>query len=329
MEHAPMYRQSASGGIYRRVDTRNEVLTPVGWQLAVFMLGRGGWDSDCAHDGAGRHQPGMARVTTTRGAARSPARRGHMASRRSSHNTKDDLQAVRLEQLVLLDDLQVRVQLDPQTVRTYKQIFQDVPEDQCTCPPITVYLHQGSYVVADGFHRVTAARQAGRTTLPAYVRPATANTLDDAWLSAMETNIRHGMPYTREDKQKIVAWFLDHPRYGKRSTRDIAAMTGHHIPHSTVANIRKRREMQELQQVSKLDNLSFARPPRAEQLRQVERAYSRLTDAVAVILGVADELPDAPQELGTCGRAVRESVARLATVMEQLQDEDEDEAAED
>ena len=84
-----------------------------------------------------------------------------MPTRRSQHNLKDDLMAVRLDQLVLMNDLQVRVQLDPQIVRDYAKIFQEVSEEQCTCPAITVYMHNGSYVVADGFHRVTAARQAG------------------------------------------------------------------------------------------------------------------------------------------------------------------------
>ena len=37
------YRQSASGCIYRRHGTRHDVLTPWGWQLAVFMLGASGW----------------------------------------------------------------------------------------------------------------------------------------------------------------------------------------------------------------------------------------------------------------------------------------------
>ena len=38
------YRQSSSGCIYRQGTTGNEVLTPFGWHLAVFMLGQGGWD---------------------------------------------------------------------------------------------------------------------------------------------------------------------------------------------------------------------------------------------------------------------------------------------
>ena len=37
------YRQSTSGRIYRRSPAGNDVLTPWGWQLAVFMLGASGW----------------------------------------------------------------------------------------------------------------------------------------------------------------------------------------------------------------------------------------------------------------------------------------------
>lgn len=37
------YRQSESGCIYRQGPTINEVLTPFGWQPAVFMLGACGW----------------------------------------------------------------------------------------------------------------------------------------------------------------------------------------------------------------------------------------------------------------------------------------------
>ena len=37
------YRQSESGCIYRQGPTGNQVLTPFGWRLAVFMLGQGGW----------------------------------------------------------------------------------------------------------------------------------------------------------------------------------------------------------------------------------------------------------------------------------------------
>lgn len=224
--------------------------------------------------------------------------------------------AVRLDQLVLTNDLQVRVQLNPQMVREYAQIFRDVPEEQCTCPPITVYMHNASYVVADGFHRVTAAKQAGRTTLNAYIRQGT---MDDAWIDAVTINLKHGMQYTVADRRKIVNWFLDHPRYSKLSTRDIAKMTGNMIPHSTVASIKNSRKLRDLQTLSKLDEESPSVPSVHEQLRQMGRAYIRFKDAAAVIINVAQEMPDAPAALVPCVRAVRDDLARLAALMEELQ----------
>ena len=90
-----------------------------------------------------------------------------MPPRRTQHNTQDNLQVIRLDQLALLDQLQMRVQTDPALVEQYRHIFVEVGEEHCTCPPISVYLHQGSYVVSDGHHRVAAARKAGWTTLRA------------------------------------------------------------------------------------------------------------------------------------------------------------------
>jgi hypothetical protein len=238
-------------------------------------------------------------------------------------NTTDHLQVVRLDDLVLLDALQVRVRIDPHTVSLYRDIFLSVPEDKCTCPPIIVYKHQGTLVVSDGHHRVAAAKLAKRTTLKAYVRPSTAQTLDDAWLSAMRTNIRHGIPYTREDREKIVIWFLEHPAYRDRSSRQIADLTGNLIPHSTVANIRNRHKMKQLEAVSKLDSRSMGGPTRAESVHQMQRAVQRIRSATGEILGVALDL-EAPEELRRYAREMRQAAVQLAAVLAQMTDEGED-----
>src|SRR5262249_38703482 len=144
-------------------------------------------------------------------------------TKRSQLNTQADLLAVRLDQLVLMPDLQVRVRIDPQLVHTYAQIFREVPEEQCTCPPISVYMHNGSYVVADGFHRVTAASARICTTLTVYLRQAT---WEDAWLCGKEQNWPCGLPYPRENKQKIAPLFLNLPRSGTLPWRHNAPPLG-------------------------------------------------------------------------------------------------------
>ena len=243
--------------------------------------------------------------------------------RREPYNTTDDLQVVHLDDLVLLDELQVRVRLDPHTVQTYSDIFRNVPQDKCTCPAIVVYKHQGALVVSDGHHRVAAAKLAKRTTLKAYVRQGS---LDEAWLSAMQTNIRHGMPYTREDKQKIITWFLDNPRYSDRSSRQIAELCGNLVPHTTVQNIRNRQKIKRLEQVSKLNSRSPGGPSRAEQVNQMARAQVRIRDAAALILGAALDMPDAPEAIRQYAREIREAAIRLTAVLAEFtQGLDEDE----
>ena len=42
------YRMSHSGTIYRTSPQGNQVLTPFGWTLCVFLLGQSGWQLLCA-----------------------------------------------------------------------------------------------------------------------------------------------------------------------------------------------------------------------------------------------------------------------------------------
>src|SRR5262249_52561930 len=180
------------------------------------------------------HRPDNRQSTTL------PTRRQQQVpTKRSQLNTQADLLAVRLDQLVLMPDLQVRVRIDPQLVHTYAQIFREVPEEQCTCPPISVYMHNGSYVVADGFHRVTAARQANPPPRSADVRTGRGG---GAWLRGMKQNLPHAMQPPREKKKKPPPWFRHHPRYGNSPARDTPPLRGKITPPPPAPNTRNRRK---------------------------------------------------------------------------------------
>jgi hypothetical protein len=40
-----LYRMSDSGCVYRQSARGNEVLTPWGWTLSVWLLGQSGWET--------------------------------------------------------------------------------------------------------------------------------------------------------------------------------------------------------------------------------------------------------------------------------------------
>jgi len=69
-------------------------------------------------------------------------------------------------------------------------------------PPVDVFrCPGGETLVADGFHRVTAAIEAGLGQINANVRPGSRG---DALRSALKANCTHGMRRTREDVKKAI-----------------------------------------------------------------------------------------------------------------------------
>lgn len=120
------------------------------------------------------------------------------------------LREIRLSDIVRSDDVQVRVGgISKEKVEEYRIRL----ENESEAPPIDVFaLSDGTYLLAAGFHRLEAYKQAGRHTIKATVRQGD---LIDAREFAEEDNLDHGLPYTLQDKRNIFmrraedgrAWF--------------------------------------------------------------------------------------------------------------------------
>src|SRR5205085_9681775 len=86
-------------------------------------------------------------------------------------------------------------------------------------PPIIVFSDGKDHWLADGFHRVLAAKKAGLTEIAADVRPGTRR---DALLFAISSNSAHGLARSRADQRKAVALLLDDGEWSQWSDREIA-----------------------------------------------------------------------------------------------------------
>src|SRR5437588_9676651 len=105
-----------------------------------------------------------------------------------------DIRDVRVEELVLDPNLNLRDRLDEETVERYIEAWERMP-------PVTVFEVDGRWLLADGFHRHAAAVMAGCTTLPAEVRPGTfAEALD----FVAGVNSFHGLPLSRAERRRAV-----------------------------------------------------------------------------------------------------------------------------
>jgi len=110
-------------------------------------------------------------------------------------------------------DTQPRVAMDPDTIELYKermaldertQFIQD-PEGQ-QFEPIVVFEDGDDYWLADGFHRVEAARQLGLAAIQAFIHRGAQR---EAFLHSLGVNAIHGKRRTRADKRRTVERALE------------------------------------------------------------------------------------------------------------------------
>jgi transposase-like protein len=105
-----------------------------------------------------------------------------------------------------------------------------------TFPPVTIFHDGDAYYLADGFHRIEAARIAGRNEIAADCHEGG---LRDAILHAVGANSTHGKRRTNADKRQAVQTLIDDSEWSQLSDREIARQCG--VTHPFVARIRGER----------------------------------------------------------------------------------------
>jgi len=128
---------------------------------------------------------------------------------------------------------QARTTMDREAIEEYAAAM----TDGATFPPVTVFQEGKEHWLADGFHRLEAARKAGLMGIPADVRPGS---LRDAKLWAAGANADHGIRRTTEDKRKAVGILLADGQCSSLSDRELAKAC--RVSHPFVAKVRKKVE---------------------------------------------------------------------------------------
>jgi hypothetical protein len=131
-----------------------------------------------------------------------------------------DVRAIPLSQVVCDETVQPRAGVDAGVMGNYAELMGNGVE----FPPITVFeIAVGEFVLADGFHRVAAAKQAGLETMKATV---VKGTIRDALLFAIRANASHGQGLTRKEKLRAAARLLNDPQWSQWSNSEIARICG-------------------------------------------------------------------------------------------------------
>jgi transposase-like protein len=151
-------------------------------------------------------------------------------------NESDEDRTVALGDLKLISDLQPRAALDPEAVEDYAALYGVLP---CPLPPVLVFeviepSEACGLCVIDGWHRVEAARRAGRQRICYEI--ADSGTLDDARWIAARANARHGVRRTNADKRRAIEMALKSEQNEDQSNRAIARHVG--VSYELVRRVR-------------------------------------------------------------------------------------------
>ncbi|WP_409496874.1 ParB N-terminal domain-containing protein [Amycolatopsis sp. cmx-11-12] len=151
-------------------------------------------------------------------------------------------------------------------------------------PPIVV--HRSTMRVIDGMHRLRVAASSGWTTIEARFFEGTA---DDAFVVAVQSNARHGLPLSRADRAAATARILvSHPQW---SDVTIAERAG--VSDKTVAALRKRAEFAVPRAEVRVGRDGRVRPvdPAAGRLRAAEYLSAEPSASIRKVAAAAGITP--------------------------------------
>ncbi len=136
-------------------------------------------------------------------------------------------QSIPLDKILVNHDYQIRESLDTETINEYADAYRQ----KQSMPAVDVYRSDDEFILADGFHRVAAAKQAGLKTIQANIHIGKA---PEILTLAFALNSRHGRRMTNADKRRAV--MLSLKQWPKLADREIARLV--FVTHTLVAEVR-------------------------------------------------------------------------------------------
>ena len=103
---------------------------------------------------------------------------------------------------IVTEGMQIRVKMDPDVVQDYLEAMKAGKK----FPPLLTFFDGASYFLADGFHRLHAARELKTPKIACEVREGTRC---DARLAACAANQEHGLRRRNDDKRRAVQVVLE------------------------------------------------------------------------------------------------------------------------
>lgn len=129
-------------------------------------------------------------------------------------------QKIKLSTIIVDSNFQPRAKLNQQEIENYAELIKEGTE----FPPIVVFKkNEDSYILASGFHRFEAHKKLELTEISAEIREGSEL---DILIEAIQSNSRHGLRLTNEDKWRSVSLILNDSSGKNWSDNHIATTCG-------------------------------------------------------------------------------------------------------
>lgn len=142
----------------------------------------------------------------------------------------DEITTVRLSDISTDERTQIRTRTDPTHIATLAELYEsDIPID-----PIILFRSDGTYLIADGWHRFYAQKNLGRETCKAVIREGTES---DIFLAACYANAQTRKPLSYPDKYRVAVYLI--ANWPQLSNRDLAELSGFAVSHAFVGKVKR------------------------------------------------------------------------------------------
>jgi hypothetical protein len=158
-----------------------------------------------------------------------------------------------LHKKLSIDEIRADTAAQPREFMSTDKVeeYADLMKSGVEFPPPVVFFDGSVHWLADGFHRVQAARSAGVVSFHCNVMEGT---LRDAVLYSCGANAKHGIQRTNEDKRRAVMKMLQDDEWMTWSARDIAKQC--QVAHTFVNKLREQMTPPDTGNVSSMDTPS-------------------------------------------------------------------------
>jgi ParB-like chromosome segregation protein Spo0J len=237
-----------------------------------------------------------------------------MARKKDAKDANGDTKELKVSEIVMDKKLQPRMRLTDEAVDEYAESMTNGE----ALPPCLVMFDGERNWLCDGFHRVTAAKKLGLTTIACVVMLGTHT---EAMWTAAAANMKHGVRRSNLDKRRAIAMALESKPVA--SLREVAEHCG--VTHEMVRQFRQQIDaVEEIERNAEIavddaiaDGVVDSDNPTELRMVGAEAALKRCDEAISQAVRAVDALMSTPHSAFVAEQRLRTDLKNARTVIKQ------------